>query len=407
MNSKKIDRFIAIWGKNKSEQSRKLWRSRLNVYFKTLKIKDIDKYLSSEQNYAQDIIKFIEAKQMYAPLTTRATISTVKLFLEFNDIELKQQTKMAISASLYGAKTVVNNIAPTNKQLKKILEYSSDPLEKALFLTIAHGGLRLNEALSIEIDDVDLNSDPPVIKIKKQYAKFEKFRWAFLSIESKNAVDAWLKVRKQYLKDAVNNYHFSRIYNKKLSDKRLFPISKDGVEKRWRKLLSRSNLDQQCTKTMHKLVEMRIHSLRRFFKSRMESAGLQEAIVNKLVGHKFYMDEYSVHELDELKERYKEGESLLLLYDVNKEVKEMHEEHRKEMDTLRTQVAEQSEILKNLNIETLRKLIMKLKGKSLDAVIEEFHKHKDISYWEDILARMVEVKKEEIKEEEKELTEID
>ena len=207
MNSKRIDRFIAIWGKNKSEQSKKLWRSRLNIYFKTLKIKDVDKYLSSEQSYAEDIIKFIEAKKMYAPLTTRATISTVKLFLEFNDIELKNQTKMAISASLYGAKTVVNNIAPTNKQLKKILEYSSDPLEKALFLTIAHGGLRLNEALSIEIGDVDLNSDPPVIKIKKQYAKFEKFRWAFLSVESKNAVDAWLKVRKQYLKDAVNNYH--------------------------------------------------------------------------------------------------------------------------------------------------------------------------------------------------------
>lgn len=401
MNSKRIDRFIAIWGKNKSEQSKKLWRSRLNIYFKTLRIKDVDKYLSSEQSYAEDIIKFIEAKQMYAPLTTRATISTVKLFLEFNDIELKNQTKMTISSILYGAKTVVNNIAPTNKQLKKILEYSSDPLEKALFLTIAHGGLRLNEALSIEIGDVDLNSDPPVIKIKKQYAKFEKFRWAFLSVESKNAVDAWLKVRKQYLKNAVNNYHFSRIYNKKLRDNRLFPISKDGVEKRWRKLLSRSNLDQQCTKTMHKLVEMRIHSLRRFFKSRMESAGLQEAIVNKLVGHKFYMDEYSVHELDELKERYKEGESLLLLYDVNKEVKEMHEEHRKEMDTLRTQVAEQSEILKNLDNKALRELIMKLEGKSLDTVMEEYFKHRNIHDVEKLLYKLAKA------EQEGELTEID
>lgn len=103
-----------------------------------------------------------------------------------------------------------------------------------------------------------------------------------------------------------------------------------------------------------------------------------------MIGHKFYLsDEYSIHELDELKENYKLGEQQLLLYDENREIKQMQKKHDKELGDLKKQVKSQSEILKNLDNKTLQKLIMTLKdGGSLEDIIKEYFGRTDINKWE-------------------------
>ena len=59
--------------------------------------------------------------------------------------------------------------------VKKLIDAERDLLNKALFLTAATVGPRLNEILAITYDCVDLKSDPPIIKFRHSVDKWNGF----------------------------------------------------------------------------------------------------------------------------------------------------------------------------------------------------------------------------------------
>ena len=92
-------------------------------------------------------------------------------------------------------------------------------------------------------------------------------------------------------------------------------VTRDG------KKLSYPNLQYMLSKVFKKFCkkegkryEIHPHSLRKFFKTQLISAGVPGPIVDRLVGHSRYLaNEYELYTEDQLREWYQKGEKNLLI----------------------------------------------------------------------------------------------
>ena len=66
------------------------YRCHLNKYFETIKV-DPEKYFDSKRDYEQDVKTYWMTLTEYTPTTRNMKLSTIKQFLEVNDIDLSTQ----------------------------------------------------------------------------------------------------------------------------------------------------------------------------------------------------------------------------------------------------------------------------------------------------------------------------
>ncbi|MCX6670776.1 MAG: tyrosine-type recombinase/integrase [Euryarchaeota archaeon] len=157
----------------------------------------------------------------------------------------------------------VQDKVPTITELKSILQYT-DIRGKALFLLLASSGMRLQDALSIKMDDAffsNLNKNPP--RIWTHCHKVNTDYWAFMTDEARDAIKAWLKVRVEWLRKATLHCQ-SHGMDKEENDTRLFPFSSDGAHKLWNKSLHDAGLTTIDKNTKQPRRTIHIHTLRKF-----------------------------------------------------------------------------------------------------------------------------------------------
>ena len=143
-------------------------------------------------------------------------------------------------------KTIPRTIdhVPTVPELKSILTHGRVK-EKALFLVMASSGLRINEALSITINDIKLRDEkdniisPSMIKIRQEVSKNETPRITFISDEARDILIEWLKIRNEYLITSVQKLA-KRNIQKKLNDDRVFPYAWSTAWNMWTRMLHKS-----------------------------------------------------------------------------------------------------------------------------------------------------------------------
>lgn len=288
--------------------------SRLKNYLKVVNGKPTT-YFSSDRDYAKDIDTMIDWLEKKLPMTKRAYLSTIKNWMEFNDVALfnSLRYKMIFKAENGSAETVLEDRPPSNEELKKIL-YHADLLEKALFLVMSSSGLRRGEVVQIELDDLDMSKNPVIIHVRKEVAKLRKERVTFISNEARDVLKEWLRGREDYIEFVSKRYNYGKI--KRLDDKRVFPISAGTTERRWTKLLVKAKLNMRDEKTSSDnrkgILIMRLHTLRKFMISRLQVHN--ELLTKRLVGHKYSRDEYSKQDIDVLAKFYKENVNTLLVF---------------------------------------------------------------------------------------------
>ena len=81
----------------------------------------------------------------------------------------------------------------------------------------------------------------------------------------------------------VTAYHRSTKYHRKESDNRLFPFQYGNAWCMWNRLTNKAGYIERDRKTNRRKIHP--HSLRKFFKSRMQIAKIPIEIVEKLMGH--------------------------------------------------------------------------------------------------------------------------
>ena len=285
-----------------SQSTRKNYRTGLKKFFKVIypeSDEDLDilseKYLSEERDHRDDILRFKESLEGYAPMTINTRLNAVRCFLDENGIEfpkrffknLNGKVKEAISAEK----------VPSNKELKRIIEYL--PVQgKALSLVLSSSGMRVGEALQIKLSDIELSRDLVKIRIRAEYTKTGKRRITFIIPEAKESVKEWLSYRDQYVERALNR---TRKELRKEKADNLFPFSPDNFMLMWHNALGKAKLLVRDKRTNR--ISLRPHNLRKFFRLRVGRHGVDEA--EALMGHQKGLNKIYAN-FDDAEERLEE-----------------------------------------------------------------------------------------------------
>ncbi len=271
--------------------------------------------------YQRDVELYFKNLQRDAPMTQRARLSYLRTYLQRNGAKFDEYFWKDLRRKIRGAnRPVTIDDVPTNALLRKVVEHL--PIHgRALILVLATSGVRIGEALSVKLSDLDLGTDPARLALRAEYTKGNTARTVFISREAKEVVREWLKVRSRYLQVAVAK---SVLHGKTIEDDRLFPFEESTMRQFWDRALGKAGFLKRDPTTGYNLLHP--HTLRKFFRTRLGPV-LQTDVVEAIVGHAGALDRaYRRYTIDQLADFYKHGEpSLLILSDVGEIEKQLQE----------------------------------------------------------------------------------
>ena len=328
-------------------------KSRTNVRPTKKQIAELTKlsteYFNTERNHAKDLMKFVISLNESPPKTAKVYFAGVKEFLLTNGVELSHRELKNLKLKLPKGNARTEEVDLENEIINQILEHMGIK-GKALVLVLASSGMRIGEALQIELDDIDMESTPTPINIRGEYTKNGMQRYTFISKEAKTALLEWLKVRDSYLDSALNRNNglvkSGKGNSKKVDDNRIFPFSYSVAGQMWNNALDKSENLSIDKSTGRKKV--RIHALRKFFRSHL-TVGCPLDIVEALMGHDGYLtDAYRRYNKTQIGEIYLKHEHLVYVTmpkDIHKIESEFKEDLNKNRKLIEDLVIENRELM--------------------------------------------------------------
>lgn len=318
--------------------------------------KFVDKYLKEKRNFSKDMAEFVITLQSRPPLSARQTFNSVKAFFEYYDRTLPAKDLKFIRYKLPkgSARTVEKDLDIDT--IRTILQHL-DAKGRALILVLASSGMRINEALTLSLEDIDLNAKPACITIRGENSKTGDNRISFISAEATQAVNEWLKIREDYIRSSANRNNglikSGRGTPKAIDgETRLFPFSDQNANTLWDNALVKAGLLTRDKTTNRK--QLHYHQCRKFFLSQL-SLIVSKEIAETLAGHNGYLTgSYRRYTKKQLAEEYLKGQHLLTIQ-APKELQEIESEFKAKMQ-------DHSEMLeaivkKNLRLEDENKEI--------------------------------------------------
>ena len=200
-------------------------------------------------------------EQGRAPKTVQAYLSAVKGFLEINDIEVLSLWRRVRKPRVYVRSM---DRAPTIEELRRVCT-SADPETKALLLFLLSSGCRIGEALSIQRNDLQDEAGVHRVRIRPEIAKDRIGRYAFITSEAFEAVEAHLKTHES---------------------PRVFPLPRSKAYHKLTRAFEREIAVQKSEGRR----DVHPHSLRKlFFTTALKVVGRE--LAEALMGHKQYLDQ--------------------------------------------------------------------------------------------------------------------
>lgn len=254
----------------------------------------------------------------------------MKKWLLFNDVNV-ESAKLSERVELPRQYAITRDAAPTREELRRIV-MSTNLRGKALILTLASSGMRIGEALSLRVKDIDFNKHPVTIHIRAEVAKDRQARFCFISDEAAG-------VLKAYLAERINepeNYVFQGRHQ---------GVKPDGTKYlrgKWRnEPMTYWNADFIFTNALRKagLYKkdehgrdiLHIHSLRKFFFTQLLPV-LGREVVEALMGHRQFLDSaYRRFTLEQLGEYYLKGMRNLTILGEQVGEERVREEFRRQL----------------------------------------------------------------------------
>ena len=249
-----------------------------------------DAYLTDKnRDHNEDMEKFAGylKEERVSLLSARQIMTYARCILEEYGATVKKSTIRTLKRELKGGAGTVDKVM-TAKVIDAALK-ELDVKGRAIVLTLASSGARLNEILSLKLSDVDFESNP--VKLTIRHTKNKQPRYTFISSEAASNVLAWLAKRDDYLKGAAGRnaglVRAGKSKEKTTDTPYVFPISDASVIAMWENALRAAGLYSADEETGRN--QYRLHSLRKFFISQMSMAG-QKVLAEHLAGHLGYLD---------------------------------------------------------------------------------------------------------------------
>lgn len=292
------------------------------------------RYFSEDRHFIVDLIGFLSSMNGKPPATIKLKMAAVREWFEFNDVELTYRELKTLRNKMPRAKGSWTVEHEFDKEiLQKILSHT-DEKGRALILTLASSGIRIGEAISVTLDDLNLSKTPAEIVVRGEYNKGGETRVTFISAEAKAAIEEWLKVRENYIKSALNRnrglIEKAEAKPKDGNDKRLFPFSDGVVRELWARALTKTGVYEKDSATNR--LQYRVHGLRKFFRSNLALSCPQD-IVEALLGHSTYLSSaYRRYTKKQMGEYYLNSEAHVTIAgsgDIKKITKELQDTEAK------------------------------------------------------------------------------
>jgi integrase len=321
-----IESFLrCIYGMKKADiKSGKISTPDYNALF--------EKYLLEKRDNDADFIRFSEHLiETRPPLSAKQSMTAIRYAMTYHGIAISKGTSQDIRReTMKGSAATVDRVMNT-KIINAALQHTTIQ-GRALFLCLASSGARLNEMLSVGINDVDFNTHPVKMTFRGSNTKNGQQRYTFISDEAKAAVQEWLKVRGQYIEmsnaKSKKLIEMGRATLKTAGDNRLFPFSDASVTDWWNSALSAAgelSLDDVTGRN-----QLRIHGFRKFFLSQM-SLVISKEIPEMLAGHSAYLSgSYRRYDDETVAAEYLKAMHMVSITG-SKQVKELESELKKTM----------------------------------------------------------------------------
>ena len=179
----------------------------------------------------------------------------LKRFFLFCDIELSA-AKLRIRLGNRMARSVRCDRAPTREEVRRLIYSANSPQLRLLIHLLASTGLRVSEALSLRWSDLRLDEDPPRLEVIS--AKSGERREVFLTKE---------------LAEELKRYP--------RKGERVFGYTRKGAINAFSYLLDRLKMRRKVGRGY----DLHLHSLRKFYKTRLEEAGINPLFIELWMGH--------------------------------------------------------------------------------------------------------------------------
>ena len=331
----------------------------LNKFFKIIR-QNPDTYFKKDRDYKQDVIKFwkVLMKRDTPPLSIKNAMSSVRVFLEENEVTIPKRTWKNLRNKMKGTRPLTIDLIPKPNELKRILQHATAK-ERAIFLISSSSGMRIDEVLQLIPDDIDMDNNPVKINIRGTTTKSGNPRLTFISNEAKESIEEWLKVRDDYL---LTSYRRSRnkiskegkkLFVVERRNERLFPFTYAPTRKAWINLIIKSGFDKKDRTT--KRYRMHIHALRKYFRTRM-ALEIPVDVVEALMGHEGYLTQaYRQYSEDQLGELYNKAVHNINVFDIQPDLSGIHEQMKEKDQTIK----EMQKRMENMD-EDIRRLSIKL-----------------------------------------------
>jgi hypothetical protein len=213
---------------------------------------------------------------------------------------------------------------------------------RTLTIVLSSSGMRIGEALKLKISDLDLETVPTTIRLRREYTKTKKKRIVFISTEATQVLEEWL------------NYHPKFLEYKKLKtthsvvegDVRVFPFSAENYRSTWTLALQKADLLDVDKVTGRQTLHP--PNLRKFFRThgKWENPDVAEALMGHTSGLKAIYARFD-QAVDILREGYLKAETNLSIFGSSSKIIELKEKVQEKEEDI-------DELVKNLSVMRVR-----------------------------------------------------
>jgi len=360
-----IEEYVKLNYPNK-KQTRYNIKSQLVEFFDFIQIKS-EEYVKQDREFKKDVQLYFghlintprsRTKKPYAPKTIIVHMSTVRGYLEEHDIIFSPRFWKKILKRGKGNEIILEDRIPTREELDKILTHG-DARDRAFFFTMLSCGMREEELCRITFDMIDFDSNPVMIKIPARISKTKKKRITFISVEAKNALMEWKKIRSSYIERKQEKSkglydYLEKKYGTKVNGTakdRVFPYEPLATRIWWNRLLNKAGFTDKDENTGYFILHL--YTLRKFFNTRMKSVCNRD-MLEFWMGHKLPYD-YDKWTDEEHKKEYLKGMGELLVYRTPANIEEM-ETLQKKVDEIKNLKQQMDEMQKQIRVMGNKKL---------------------------------------------------
>ena len=303
----RIAAFFDVLG-NKSPSTKSGYKSAIWTFFQfVLNLTDaqkdpktlsaaVDEYFASNPNFVQDFKKFLQTPvfQEKAPTGALQTFNQIFNFFALSDVVFSKKERTLLMNQLPSGGVISEETHLTKDMLRQMLSHTTDVKSKAILLVLASSGMRIGELLKLKCSDVHKpTKEVPAMwfNIGAKNTKNGTSRHTFCSTEAQIALNEWIKVRPDFIRENQNRgLKLKNVKGVKTDDNRLFPISDNSVNELIAGLVEKVNGKEAKSKdenTGRSLIHP--HVFRKFFVSKLADS-VEMGIINLWAGHLTNLD---------------------------------------------------------------------------------------------------------------------